>query len=68
MLQLQQHIPFEKKECALGECSAFYYEVFVLYLLKLFNLHDNTQRELVELCITLNCAELCDGLQQDKDC
>jgi hypothetical protein len=59
----QQHIPFEKKECALGECFAFDYEVFVWYLLKSFNLHDIAQRESVELCITLNGTDLCDGLQ-----
>ncbi len=53
----------KKKESALGECFAYDYEKFVRYLLKTFCLHEIAQRETVELCITLDGAELCDGLQ-----
>jgi hypothetical protein len=59
----QLHIPFEKKECALGECFAYDYEKLVRFLLQSFSLYDVAQRETVELCITLDGAELCDGIQ-----
>jgi hypothetical protein len=59
----QEHIPFEKKECALGKCFAYNYENLVCFLLQSFSLYDVAQRETVELCIMLDGAELCDGIQ-----
>jgi hypothetical protein len=59
----QEYIPFEKKDCALGECFAYDYEKFVRFLLQSFSLYDIAQRETVELCIALDGAELCNGIQ-----
>jgi hypothetical protein len=58
----QQHIPFHKKESALGEVFAFDYELFIRHILKSFSLYEVAQRESVELSITLDGAELCNGL------
>jgi hypothetical protein len=38
------------------------YEQFLHFLLKIFQLDDIAQREPVELSITLNGAELCNGI------
>jgi hypothetical protein len=58
----QQHIPFEKKESALGEMFQYDYELYIRFLLKHFKLHDVAQRESVEFCITVDGTELCKGL------
>jgi len=55
----QIHIPFEKKECAMGEMFAYDYERFIL---KSFKLHDVATMESIEICMTLDGAELCDGI------
>jgi hypothetical protein len=55
-------IPFEKKESELGEMFAYDYELFIRYILKSFLLYEIAQRESVEICMTLDGAELCDGL------
>jgi hypothetical protein len=63
MYQLgQQHIPFSRQQCELGEVFQYDYERFVRFLLRSFSLHEITQQESVELCITMDGAELCDGL------
>jgi hypothetical protein len=58
----QQHIPFHWKQCDLGEVYQFEFEPFIRFILKTFSLYEIAQRESVELCITLDGAELCDGL------
>jgi hypothetical protein len=58
----QQHIPFHWKQCDLGEVYQFEFEPFIRFILKTFSLYDIAQCESVELCITLDGAELCDGL------
>ncbi len=58
----QEIIPFEKKESPLGEMFAYDYERFSRYILKTFQLYEIAQREAVEICMTLDGAELCDGL------
>jgi hypothetical protein len=50
--------PFEKVDCQLGEMYQFHYELFIRHLLKTFKLNDLAQRESIELCITLDGAEL----------
>jgi hypothetical protein len=59
---LQQHIPFSHQQCELGEVFQYDYEHFVRFILKAFSLHEMAQQESVELCITMDGAELCDGL------
>jgi hypothetical protein len=54
----QHHIPFQKVESQLGEMYAFNYEKMVRYILKAFSLDQIAQTESVELCITLDGAEL----------
>ena len=38
------------------------FEVFIRFILKIFNLHDIAQRESVELSMTLDGAKLCDRI------
>jgi hypothetical protein len=54
----QHYIPFQKVESQLGEMYAFNYEKMVRYILKAFSLDQIAQTESVELCITLDGAEL----------
>ncbi len=54
----QSLIPFEKVECQLGEMYQFDYEKMIRYILKTFSLQGIAERESVELCITLDGAEL----------
>lgn len=58
----QEHIPFEKKESNIGEMFAYDYERFLRFILKVFKLHDAATHESIEICFTLDGAELCDGL------
>jgi hypothetical protein len=58
----QEIIPFGKKESQLGEMFSYDYECFIRYILKSFHLYEIAQRESVEICMTLDGAELCDGL------
>ena len=58
----QNHIPFHRRQCDLGEVFQFEFEPFLRFILKTCSLHDVAQRDSVELCITLDGAELCDGL------
>jgi hypothetical protein len=55
-------IPFHKKPSNMGEMYQFDFEFFVHYILKTFNLYEIAQRELVEYSMTLDGAELCDGI------
>jgi hypothetical protein len=54
----QETIPFKKVPSELGEMFHFDYEKMVHFILRAFALHEITQRESVELCITLDGAEL----------
>ncbi len=54
----QQVIPVNKVECNLGEMYQYNYEKVVRYLLKTFLLYDIAQQESIEMCITLDGAEL----------
>jgi len=54
----QNTIPFEKVNCPLGEMYQFHYEKFIRHILKTFKLDIIAQRESIELCITLDGAEL----------
>jgi hypothetical protein len=57
--ELGQHlIPFSKVDCQLGEMYQFDYEKMVRFLLLHFSLHEYAKRGSVELCITLDGAEL----------
>ena len=56
--QGQQLKPFHPVECELGEMYAFDYEKMVRYIFKAFSLDKIAETESVELCITLDCAEL----------
>ena len=58
----QMYIPFEKKDCAIGEMFAYDYERFLRFILKAFKLHDIATTESIEICMTLDGAELCDGI------
>jgi hypothetical protein len=58
----QQHIPFHQKQCTLGEVYQFEFKPFIRFILTTFSLCEIVQRESVELCITLDRVELCDGL------
>jgi hypothetical protein len=58
----QMHIPFEKKDCAIGEMFAYDYERFLRFILKAFKLHDIATTESIEICMTLDGAELCYGI------
>ncbi len=58
----QTLIPFSKKESELGEMFQYDYEKFIRFILKTFRLSEVAQRESIELCITLDGAELCDGI------
>jgi hypothetical protein len=51
-------IPFHKTENELGEWYAFNYEKMVRFILKAFSLDSIAETESVELCITLDGAEL----------
>jgi len=55
-------IPFHRKECHIGEMYQYDYERFLRFILKIFQLEEVAQRESVELSITLDGAELCDGI------
>jgi hypothetical protein len=54
----QEIIPFHKVECELGEMFVFNYERLVRFILKTFLLDSIAENESVELCITLDGAEL----------
>jgi hypothetical protein len=58
----QQCVPFDKKQSHRGEFYQYDYKCFVRYILKSFGLYDIAQTSSVELCITLDGAELCDGI------
>jgi hypothetical protein len=58
----QSLVPFEKKVCAIGEMYEFNYERYLRFILKIFQLEVIAQFESVELSITLDGAELCDGI------
>jgi flagellar biosynthesis regulator FlbT len=54
----QEKVPFYKVESELGEMYQFHYEKMLRYVLKTFQLDEIAQRDRVELCITLDGAEL----------
>jgi hypothetical protein len=54
----QELIPVKKVRSELGEMFQFDYEKMVRFILRAFSLHEIAQRECVELCITLDGAEL----------
>ncbi len=54
----QELVPVEKVESELGEMFQFHYEKLVRHILRAFQLDEIAQRESVELCITLDGAEL----------
>jgi hypothetical protein len=58
----QEIIPFHRKNYPLGEIYQYDFEKFVRFFLKTFSLDEIAQTDSVELCITLDRAELCDGL------
>ncbi len=58
----QNIIPFERKECNMGEMFQYDYELFLRFILTTFQLDEIAQTESVELSITLDGAELCDGI------
>jgi len=54
----QELIPIEKVPCNLGEMYQFDFEKMVRYIIKAFALHQVAQGDSIELCITLDGAEL----------
>jgi hypothetical protein len=62
LMKGQQLIPLEEKTCNLGEMYQYDFEKFIRFTLIVFQLVDLAQRESVEMCITLDGAELCDGI------
>jgi hypothetical protein len=58
----QRLIPFQKKPSAMGEMYQYNFEQFLRFILKTFKLDEIAQREAVEVCMTLDGAELCDGI------
>jgi hypothetical protein len=58
----QELIPIEKVPCDLGEMYQYDYEKMVRYIIKVFSLHEIAQNESIELCITLDGAELTNDL------
>jgi hypothetical protein len=58
----QNIIPFEKKECGIGEMYQCNYEYFLHFILRTFQLEEIAELESEELSITLDGAELCDGI------
>jgi hypothetical protein len=52
----------EKKKTSRGEVYQYYFEYLVCIILKCFGLHDIAQNDSDELYITLDDAELCDGI------
>jgi hypothetical protein len=54
----QNLVPIEKVDSELGEMYQFHFEKILQFLLKIFKLDEIAQRESVELCITLDGAEL----------
>jgi hypothetical protein len=58
----QQKIPVRKIGCSLGELFAFDYEKQLRFILNTFSLYEIAQQESVELCITLDGAEICKDL------
>jgi hypothetical protein len=58
----QELIPFHRKESYLGEVYQYEFEKFFRHILKPFGLETITQMDAVEVSITLDGAELCDGL------
>jgi hypothetical protein len=54
----QELVPVKRVESELGEMFQFHYEKLVRHILRAFQLDEVAQRELVELCITLDGAEL----------
>jgi len=57
----QNLIPFKKKHSDIGELYQYEFKVFLHFILKTFYLYDIAQRESVELSMTLDGTELCDG-------
>jgi len=58
----QELIPFHRKECALGEVYQYDFEKAVCFIVQTFGLYELAQRESVELNVTFDGAEICDGL------
>ncbi len=58
----QRHIPFERKQSAYGEMYQYNFEMFLRYVLKVFNIDVLAQKETMECSITLDGAELCNGI------
>jgi hypothetical protein len=58
----QETIPFVKVASNRGEVYQYDYEHFVRFILQTFGLQEIAQNDSVELCITLDGAELCDGI------
>jgi hypothetical protein len=54
----QNVVTMERVPSNLGECYQFNFEKQLRFLLQAFSLHDLAQRESVEICITLDGAEL----------
>jgi hypothetical protein len=46
----------------MGEMYQYDFEVFLRFILKTFNLYEIAHRESVEISMTLDGAELCDGI------
>jgi hypothetical protein len=58
----QQIIPIMPVQCPLGEMFMFDYERKLRLILKTFGLEEVASRSSIEICITLDGAELCDYL------
>jgi hypothetical protein len=58
----QDTIPFAKVASNRGEVYQYDYERFIRFVLQTFGLYEIAQTDSVELCITLDGAELCDGI------
>jgi len=58
----QELCPIKQETSPLGEMFSFEYERTVRLILKTFGLHEIAQMTSVEICITLDGAELCDHL------
>lgn len=61
-LRGQQVCLIKKVDSQLGEMFEFDYEMFLRLILKTFGLYEIAQRESIDICITLDGAELCDYL------
>ncbi len=58
----QDIIPFHRKNSPLGEVYRYEFEKCVRFILRTFALDELAQTDFVELCITLNGAELYESL------